>query len=427
MEWPKVEKVLINGVNVMQVYRYQNKMKAHEQEVKPARGQYNFFGIDVIKWNSMDWKSFSDVPFVGKNIWIIFSCEPRLINEFEETGILNKIINFWKNGYDGIETINVIFEQAWEGELKPHTDWLNYVHTHIPQKFSKFIHFINADVNLKESYEKRFTNTRVFGNLHSFPFYWGLEYKHLVSSGYVNQVKTFNPYRSKHYICLNAFIKLHRALLLFELDKNQLEEYGYISALGRYMGKFGSTMKLKIKSLGWDSEPNIYLSDSVGMKYLQHFERWVSTRQQLRKLDMGVPQMESVWMGDKFIPLKQMEDSWVNVVVESIISQNNLFVTEKTWKAFVNYQIPLVFGCRGINKYLKSLGYDLFEDIFDLSYDDGLPHERLFGVVENIKKLCSMDLDNFIQYEERLQKNRELFFNTDYGREEKLSMIGVIK
>ena len=122
-----------------------------------------------------------------------------------------------------------------------------------------------------------------------------------------------------------------------------------------------------------------------------------------------------------------MEDSWVNVVVESIISQNNLFVTEKTWKAFVNYQIPLVFGCRGINKYLKSLGYDLFEDIFDLSYDDGLPHERLFGVVENIKKLCSMDLDNFIQYEERLQKNRELFFNTDYGREEKLSMIGVIK
>ena len=38
-----------------------------------------------------------------------------------------------------------------------------------------------------------------------------------------------------------------------------------------------------------------------------------------------------------------------------------------------------------------------------------------------------MDVDNFIQYEDRLQKNRELFINTDYGREEKLSMIGVIK
>ena len=63
-----------------------------------------------------------------------------------------------------------------------------------------------------------------------------------------------------------------------------------------------------------------------------------------------------------------------NVIVETSnqLDQNNwtsIFITEKTFKCFDLYQIPVWFAVPGTVDEVRKLGFDLFDDIIDHSYD----------------------------------------------------------
>jgi hypothetical protein len=69
-------------------------------------------------------------------------------------------------------------------------------------------------------------------------------------------------------------------------------------------------------------------------------------------------------------------------------SWNSIFITEKTFKCFDLYQIPLWFAVPGTVAEVRRLGFDLFEDIIDHSYDlvtDPVLRKDL--VIDQIKKL----------------------------------------
>ena len=63
------------------------------------------------------------------------------------------------------------------------------------------------------------------------------------------------------------------------------------------------------------------------------------------------------------------------------------FITEKTAKAFALGQIPLILGPRRQVTLTKELGFDLFEDIIDVSYDSELdPNLRIKLFTNSLKK-----------------------------------------
>jgi hypothetical protein len=85
------------------------------------------------------------------------------------------------------------------------------------------------------------------------------------------------------------------------------------------------------------------------------------------------------------------------------------FFTEKTAKA-INSRQMMVFACvKGYVDRLRGLGFDMFDDVIDHSYDKIYsPDDRLDAVAKEIKRLSSLGLDRLkgtSLLEERLEHN----------------------
>jgi hypothetical protein len=92
-----------------------------------------------------------------------------------------------------------------------------------------------------------------------------------------------------------------------------------------------------------------------------------------------------------------VEDSWFescfNVICETSSQTDpgiwtDIFITEKTFKCFAMYQIPVWFAVPGLVNKVRALGLDLFDDIVDHSYDQ-IQDENLRrqAVIEQIARL----------------------------------------
>ncbi len=75
---------------------------------------------------------------------------------------------------------------------------------------------------------------------------------------------------------------------------------------------------------------------------------------------------------DGFDPLGVTHPAWsdscLNLVNESTV-KNRIFITEKTWKPIMSGQMFMIFGNAGTVAELRRLGFDVFDDIIDHSYD----------------------------------------------------------
>tara|TARA_R110000796_G_scaffold130626_1_gene246284 strand:- start:75 stop:1286 length:1212 start_codon:yes stop_codon:yes gene_type:complete len=80
-------------------------------------------------------------------------------------------------------------------------------------------------------------------------------------------------------------------------------------------------------------------------------------------------------------------------------------LTEKTWKAIFNFHPIIIVGAKGSLRYLKEQGFDIFEDIFDSSYDD------IYDKTERLEKIFDV-VDNFLKNNNlsQLEKIREDIF-----------------
>jgi len=87
--------------------------------------------------------------------------------------------------------------------------------------------------------------------------------------------------------------------------------------------------------------------------------------------------------------------------------------TEKTIKSFAWGQIPLFNTVYDNLKYIRKLGFDLFDDIIDHSYDmieD--PISRIDAVIDQLEKICNWSIEDCQTYKKqniaRFIRNREI-------------------
>ena len=96
------------------------------------------------------------------------------------------------------------------------------------------------------------------------------------------------------------------------------------------------------------------------------------------------------------------------VVCETNTEGKTYFITEKTLRPMLNGCIPLIIANQGYESYLKSLGFDMFDDVLDKSYDNNtgaLRIEKVYHVLEDI--LVNKDELWLKQLSSRLQNNIE--------------------
>lgn len=83
------------------------------------------------------------------------------------------------------------------------------------------------------------------------------------------------------------------------------------------------------------------------------------------------------------------KNSYVNITTESVFMTNNLHISEKSFKPFAFYQIPIFIASPGHCQILKNYyKMDLYEDLIDYSYDLEMDDAKRFLMLfDEIKKL----------------------------------------
>ena len=110
---------------------------------------------------------------------------------------------------------------------------------------------------------------------------------------------------------------------------------------------------------------------------------------------------------DNFLRLIDVYSSCaVNIVTETQYDVSPGIITEKTFMAFAAGQIPIIIGHQGIVQHCQELGFDMFDDVVDISYDH-LPNEvRAEQALELNKNLILGNVD-LRPYQQRLKQQRD--------------------
>jgi hypothetical protein len=107
-----------------------------------------------------------------------------------------------------------------------------------------------------------------------------------------------------------------------------------------------------------------------------------------------------------------------NIVVESSSQHDagiwrSIFITEKTFKAFAMYQIPVWFAVPGLVNEVRKLGLDVFDDIMHNHYYDQIQDhdQRQQALLELIQELDqTYDISLKKQMQSRLEDNYKKLF-----------------
>lgn len=109
--------------------------------------------------------------------------------------------------------------------------------------------------------------------------------------------------------------------------------------------------------------------------------------------------------------LKEFYSNILNLVTENTAgyddSDNSKYgtitLTEKAWKPFMTHQLPLYIGLKDYVSVIRSLGFDIFDDFIDHSYNLEKDHKkRIELVIKELNRISKMDMLSF--YEKNKQR-----------------------
>jgi hypothetical protein len=200
------------------------------------------------------------------------------------------------------------------------------------------------------------------------------------------------------FLSLNGSIRTHRILLLLELIKNNIiNKQGELNvdcelSMILYEGwssKFNkTTFKDHLSSLKDDST----ISDEE-YELLLEYQDVLPIRIEGEKKRPG-------------LKLKNFYRKILNLVTENVSGfdgsendkYNTITFTEKVWVPFKTHQIPIISALPNSLDVLRKLGFDLFDDFVDHSYDKEQDHrkrvELAFKEVQRLSKLDCVDFYN---------------------------------
>jgi len=103
-------------------------------------------------------------------------------------------------------------------------------------------------------------------------------------------------------------------------------------------------------------------------------------------------------------------DCNVNIVTETQYAETPGIISEKTLMAFLAQQVPILIGYQGIVDDCESLGFDLFRDVVDTSYDYSTDELRWQQAIESNQQLLNNGIDREV-LKDRLQSNLQIALN----------------
>ncbi len=139
-------------------------------------------------------------------------------------------------------------------------------------------------------------------------------------------------------------------------------------------------------------------------------------------LDWDYPNHKNdVFSNLKYTTKSHYADTYFNIITETSFENNSLNLTEKSFKAFANCHPFLIIGDMDTHKYLQSLGFELYDELIDYSFDS-MPdnQKRLNDALGQIRKVHKLGIDSIINFYknniEKIKKNKERFFEYSFSK-----------
>lgn len=235
----------------------------------------------------------------------------------------------------------------------------------------------------------------------------------------VNQTesyKTVQPVLDKNfdskipYVCLNRNTRDHRLVLLSYLFGQGYDQFGKISLLGQINVNYDIEPDNFLDRIFWEfSDYHTDIRDSMLRGYLLIYDN--------RSLKVDDYDIYDKNDNNNVVNFNQKlrhyyQNSFVEIVTESSFASPGYLLTEKTMNSIYGCNFPIMIAGAGAVAHLREIGFDLFDDLIDHSYDHiENPFDRIVHAVDqNLNMLTNADLAKqcWIQCRDRFVKNIEV-------------------
>lgn len=208
--------------------------------------------------------------------------------------------------------------------------------------------------------------------------------------------------KTKFFLSYNKnATRIQRAKFIMWLIKTKLIDDSMISLLIRPTPNYYNNFNSNYPEL---SDLNDYFDEFMNMGHIV--------------LDWDYPKngVEDLLASTMYTTMSHYGKTLFNVVTETSFDNNNLSFTEKTFKPIANCHPFLIVGDYMINNELTNLGYSLYDDLIDYSFDKVFDNdERMNMVFSEIKRIHSLGSDYIMNWYksnvDKIKSNRDVFFN----------------
>ena len=257
--------------------------------------------------------------------------------------------------------------------------------------------------------------------------------------------------KPKRYLCYNANLHGHRLFVLGWLFGKKLEEFGLISAINRQETESVELLKelhvfaggretyYSIKFLRESDHPlNFILTTlltlveklplilDIDNNYMQDDDDVIIGKCMETYGDdikIPFPMQENQIRTDRYIHTQHFTDTYFSLVTETTWEHfdwgidNVIRLTEKIYKAVALHPF-IVMGNKNTLKYLRSIGFETFPEMFDESYDEITdPIDRTVFIMKEVERLCNMDIEElhkiYVSVLPKIKHNQEVFMSID--------------
>lgn len=234
--------------------------------------------------------------------------------------------------------------------------------------------------------------------------YWAYDYLNRLKD-YKQIVTVKNNFFPK-FLCLNGRPDWHRYYTLQRIVDKDLYNKGYISFLNRYNNLY-----------------NRYEFDNFLERYtgIANFVKDIFYNKKTIVLDKT---NEEIHENDRSHLSYIYEDTSISLVTETYPdAARGLFITEKSYKPIANCHFQIWIAQPGMVEFFRKLGYDMFDDIIDNSYDTvSNDIERFEQALTSLEKFL-IDCDKFTvdkkqKLQLRLTSNQTKYLNMKLSNEE---------
>ncbi len=263
--------------------------------------------------------------------------------------------------------------------------------------------FINGDLaiasNVKEYLKFNYLPMLPIQNIKTFGFPFGLlsrTRKRLTKLNANNKIANYNSIPTKHFICLNATPKEHRAKLITWLHETNIIDKCHWSWLRRY---------------------------ATSARHQSHWENvdGINTAifdfRKIKELDISLDELETHINQDTVSDFYYLTDSLIDIGSETT-PEPYQFITEKTWKPYLHGKVSFFFNCQSYYAILKNLGFELYDEIFDYSFDTIVDaSERQTEYHNELKRLSEIPIEELqkkiLSIKDKILRNRNHAWNCD--------------